>query len=154
MIKWIESTSEVLGRIKGDNRRRQWYPTPVFLPGRSHGWRSLEAAIHGVAKSRTWLSDFSFTFHYHALEKEMATHSSVLAWRIPGMAEPGGLPSMGSHRVEYNWSDLAAAREIIHGNASTVSDTNSKLYTCIIISLINHKILLFLLSLSLWKLKK
>ena len=54
------------------------------------------AAVHGVAKSRTRLSDFTFTFHFHALEKEMATHSSVLAWRIPGMAEPGGLPSMGS----------------------------------------------------------
>ena len=67
------------------------------------------AAIHGVAKSRTRLSDFPFTFHFHALEKEMATHSSVLAWRIPGMGEPGGLPSMGSHRVGHDWSDLAAA---------------------------------------------
>ena len=57
------------------------------------------AAIHGVVKSRTQLSDFTFTFHFHALEKEMATHSSVLAWRIPGTVEPGGLPSMGSHRV-------------------------------------------------------
>ena len=54
------------------------------------------AAVHGVAKSRTGLSDFTFTFHFHALEKEMATHSSVLAWRIPGTGEPGGLPSMGS----------------------------------------------------------
>ena len=60
------------------------------------------AAIHGVAKSRTQLSDFTFTFQVHALEKEMATHSSVLAWRIPGTGEPGGLPSMGSHRVEHN----------------------------------------------------
>ena len=66
------------------------------------------AAVHGVAKSRTWLSDFTFTFHFHALEKEMVTHSSVLAWRIPGMGEPGGLPSMGSHRVGHDWSDLAA----------------------------------------------
>ena len=60
------------------------------------------AAVHGVAKSRTRLSDFTFTFHFPALEKEMATHSSVLAWRIPGMGEPGGLPSMGSHRVGHN----------------------------------------------------
>ena len=60
------------------------------------------AAVHGVAKSRTRLSDFTFTFHFHALEKEMATHSSVLAWRIPGMGEPGGLPSMGSHRVGHD----------------------------------------------------
>ena len=67
------------------------------------------AAVHGVAKSRTWLSDFPFTFHFHALEKEMATHSSVLAWRIPGMGEPGGLPSMRSHRVRHDWSNLAAA---------------------------------------------
>ena len=60
------------------------------------------AAIHGVSKSRTRLSDFTFTFHFHALEKEMATHSSVLAWRIPGTGEPGGLPSMGSHRVGHD----------------------------------------------------
>jgi len=57
---------------------------------------------------RTRLSDFTFTFHFHALEKEMATHSSVLAWRIPGTGEPDGLPSMGSHRVRHNRSDLAA----------------------------------------------
>jgi len=66
------------------------------------------AAIRGVAKSRTRLSDFTFTFHFHALEKEMATHSNVLAWKIPGTGEPGGLPSMGSHRVGHDWSDLAA----------------------------------------------
>ena len=60
------------------------------------------AAVHGVAKSRTRLSDFTFTSHFHAWEKEMATHSSVLAWRIPGTEEPGGLPSMRSHRVGYN----------------------------------------------------
>ena len=67
------------------------------------------AAVHGVAKSRTWLGDFTFTFHFHALEKEMATHSSVVAWRIPGTGEPGGLPSMGLHKVGHDWSDLAAA---------------------------------------------
>ena len=82
--------------------RRQWHPTPVLLPGKSHGRRSLVAAVHGVAKSRTRLSDFTFTFHFHALEKEMATHSGVLAWRIPGTAEPGGLPSIGSHRVGHD----------------------------------------------------
>ena len=59
-------------------------------------------AVHGFAKSRTPLSDFTFTFHFHALEKEMATHSSVLAWRIPGTGEPGGLPSMGLHRVGHD----------------------------------------------------
>ena len=70
------------------------------------------AAVHGVSKSRTWLNDFPFTFHFHALEKEMATYSSVLAWRILGTGEPGGLPSMGSHRVRHDWSDLAAAAVI------------------------------------------
>ena len=126
--------------------RRQWHPTPVLLPGKSHGWRSLvgcspwgrtesdtterlhfhfllscigeengnllqysclenpmdggswKAAVYGVAEGQTRLSYFTFTFHFHALEKEMATHSSVLAWRIPGMGDPGGLPSMGLHR--------------------------------------------------------
>ena len=68
-----------------------------------------KATVHGVSKSRTRLSDFTFTFHFYALEKEMATHSSDLAWRIPGMGEPGGLPSMGLHRVGHDWLDLAAA---------------------------------------------
>ena len=67
------------------------------------------AAVHGITKSQTRLSDFTFTFHFHALDKEMATHSSVLAWRIQGMGEPGGLLSMGLHRVGHDWSDLAAA---------------------------------------------
>ena len=70
------------------------------------------AVIHGVAKSQTWLRDFTFTFHFHALEKEMATHSGVLAWGIPEMGEPSGLPFMGLHRVGYNWNDLAAAAAI------------------------------------------
>ena len=65
-------------------------------------WAEEPGRQHGVVKSWTLLSDFTFTFHFHALEKEMATHSSVLAWRIPGMAEPGGLPSMGSHRVGHD----------------------------------------------------
>ena len=65
---------------------------------REAGW----AAVHGVAKSQTGLSDFTFTFHFHALEKEMAANSSVLAWKIPGMGEPGRLLSMGSHRVGHN----------------------------------------------------
>ena len=80
--------------------------TPVFLPGKSHGQRSL---VSCSPWSWTWLSDFPFTFYFHALDKEMATHSSVLAWRIPGTGEPGGLPSMGSRRVRHYWSDLAAA---------------------------------------------
>ena len=67
------------------------------------------ATLHGVATSRTRLSDFTFTFHFHTMEKEMATHSGVLAWRIPGTGEPGGLLSMGLHRGRHNWIDLAAA---------------------------------------------
>ena len=67
------------------------------------------AAVHGVTTSRTWLNYFTFTFHFHTLEEDMATHSSVLAWRIPGTGEPGERPSMGSHRVRHDWSNLAAA---------------------------------------------
>ena len=89
--------------------RRQWHPTPVLLPGKSHGWRSLEGCSPWGHWGLDRLSDFTFTFHFHALEKEIETHSSVLAWRIPGTGEPGGLPSMGSHRVGHDWSDLAAA---------------------------------------------
>ena len=81
-------------------RRRQWHPTPVLLPGKSHGWRSL------VGCSPWGLEELDMTerlpFHFHALEKEMATHSSVLAWRIPGTGEPGRLPSMGSHNVGHD----------------------------------------------------
>ena len=70
------------------------------------------AAVQGVTKSQTRLSNFPFTFHFHALEREMATHSSVLAWRIPGTGEPGRLPSLGLHRVRHDWSDLAAAAAV------------------------------------------
>ena len=79
-------------------------------PMGSGAWK---AAVHGIDKSQTWLSDFIFTFHFHALEREMASHSSVLAWRIPGMGESGGLPSMGSHRVRHDWSDLAGAVAVL-----------------------------------------
>ena len=85
--------------------KRQWQPTPVLLPGESHGWRSLV----GCSPWGHYESDMTKWLHFHALEKEMAAHSSVLAWRIQGTREPGGLLSMGLHRVEHNWSDLAAA---------------------------------------------
>ena len=78
--------------------------------GRGAWW----AAVYGVMRSQTRLSDSTFTFHFYALEKEVATHSSVLAWRIPGTGEPGGLPSMGSHRVGHDRSDLAAAAAADH----------------------------------------
>ena len=73
------------------------------------GGGAWKAAVHGVTEGQTRLRDFTFTFHFPALEKEMATHSSVLAWRIPGTGEPGELPSMESHRVERDWGNLAAA---------------------------------------------
>ena len=90
-----------------------WFPSPIYGEGNGTPlqYSCLEnpmeggawwAAVHGVAKSHTRLSDLNFTFHFHALEKEMATHSSVLAWRIPGTGEPGGLPSLGSHRVGHD----------------------------------------------------
>ena len=94
------------GGILVPQQRRQWHPTPVLFPcpwkipwteepGRLH-------TVHGVAKSRTQPRDFTFTFHFHALEKEIATHSSVLAWRIPRTGKPGGLLAVGSHRVGHN----------------------------------------------------
>ena len=87
--------------------RRQWHPTPVLLPGKSHGRKSLVGcSLWGRSESDT---TERLHLHFYALEKEMATHSSILAWKIPGMGEPGGLLSQGSHRVRHDWSDLAAA---------------------------------------------
>ena len=98
-----------LDRFSDEFWRRQWHPTLVLLPAKYHGRRSLVGCSPwGREESDTteWLP---FTFHFHALEKKMATHSSVLAWRIPGTGEPGGLPSVGSHRVGHDWSGLAVA---------------------------------------------
>ena len=88
----------------GRRWRRQWHLTPALLPGKSHGQRSLVGCSHGVTKSRTRLSDFTF-MHWRRTWQS----TRVLAWRISGMAEPGGLLSMGLHRVGHDWSDLAAA---------------------------------------------
>ena len=107
------------------SRRRQWHPTPVLLPGKSHGQWSL---VGCSPCGRTWLSDFIFTFHFHALEKEMATHSSVLAWRIPGTGDPGGLPSLGSHRVGHHWSDLAAAAAVVFVKLKIACSLEEKLW--------------------------
>ena len=90
----------LVGEGNGTPFQYSWLENPIDRGAWS-------APVHGVAKSQTRLSDFTFTFHLHALEKEMATHSSVLAWRIPGTGEPGGLPSMGSHRGGRDWSDWA-----------------------------------------------
>ena len=91
-------------------RRRQWQPTPVLLPGKSHGRRSLVGCSPWGGEE----SDTTEWLHFHVLEKEMATHCSVLAWRIPGTGEPGGLPSMRSRRVGHDWSDLAAAAAALY----------------------------------------
>ena len=105
----LSCCSSILKTVSKSVSPRQWHPTPVLLPGKSHGQRSLV----GCSPRGRWGSDTTerlhFHFHFHVLEKEMATHSSVFAWRIPGTGEPGGLPSMGSHRVGHDWSDLAAA---------------------------------------------
>ena len=85
------------------------------------------AAVHGVARSRTRPSDFTFTFHF-PVEKAMATHSNVLAWRIPWTGEPGWLPSMGLHRVGHNWSNLAAAAAVGDGEGGLSTQTNVKMY--------------------------
>ena len=98
-------TFKIYNKVGEINQRRQWYPTPVLLPGKSHGWRCLVGCSPwGRQESGTteWLH---FTFHFHALEKEMATHSSVLAWRIPGTGSLVGCCLWGC----TGWSDLAAA---------------------------------------------
>ena len=97
----LESWPFIMGYCNGTPLQYSCLENPM---DRGAWW----AAVHGVARSQTRLRDFTFTFHFHALE-EMATHSRILAWRIPGTGEPGGLPSMGSHRVGHDWSDLAAA---------------------------------------------
>ena len=100
---FLNTYYELLGPICGEGNGTPLQHSCLENPMDGGAWW---AAVHGVARSRAQLSDFTFTFHFHALEKEMATHSSVLTWRIPGMVEPGGLPSMGLHRVGH---DLAAA---------------------------------------------
>ena len=99
------------------------------------------AAVHGVAKSWTRLSDFTFTFHFDALEKEMAAHSIVLAWRIPGTGEPGGLPSLGSHKVGHDWSDLAAAAAAARHPEFKMCSLVSILHFCSVLTANNQKYL-------------
>ena len=106
------------GVFKGEGNGTPLQYSCLGYPMDGGAW---EATVHEVTGSRTRLSNFTFTFHFHALEKEMATHSSVLAWRIPGTEEPGGLPSMGSHRVGHDWRDLAAAAAGVFKNCSIVS---------------------------------
>ena len=100
---------QIYGVVGITYREGSGAPLQYFCLGNPRDRGAWWAAVHGVAKSRTRLSYFTLTFHFHALEKEMATHSSILAWRIPGTGEPGGLTFMGSRRVRYDWSELAAA---------------------------------------------
>ena len=125
--KWI---------ARRQRRRRQWHPIPVLLPEKSCGWRSLVGCSPWSRSSRTRLSDFTFTFHFHALEKEMATHSSVLAWRIPGTGKPGGLPSLGSHRVGHDWSDLAAVAAGDRESYDTAVPWTARFYLISIVDMI------------------
>ena len=111
LVNWLISKLITSRSIKGEGNGTPLQYSCLENPMDGGAWW---AAVHGVAKSRIRLSDFTFTFHFHALEKEMATHSSVLAWRIPGTGEPGGLSSLGSHRVGYDWSDLEAAAAAIY----------------------------------------
>ena len=101
ILHWVLSGPPLCSLVITALPSREGYGTPLQYsclenPMDGGAWK---ASVHGVAKSRTWLSDFTFTFHFHALEKEMAIHSSVLAWRIPGTGQPDELPSMGLHRV-------------------------------------------------------
>ena len=113
MYKWRTIYSSGISKIVFEEHyhikaEKAMAPTPVLLPGKSHGWRSLVGCSPWGREESDTTERLHFTFHFHELEKEMATHSSVLAWRIPATGEPGGLP-MGSPRVGHNWSDLAVA---------------------------------------------
>ena len=95
-------TIAVMAMAEKRLQRRQWHPLQSSCLENPMDRGAWKAVVHGVAEGRTRLSNFTFTFHFHALENEMATHSSVLAWRIPGTGEPGGLLSLGSHRVGHD----------------------------------------------------
>ena len=121
--KWILLLPPPRGMFWG----RQWHPTPVFLPGKSHGWRSLVGSSPWGRYESDMAERLHVHFSLHALEKEVATHSSALAWSIPGMGEPDGLLSMGLHRVGHDWRDLeAAAAEGCFGSASDHESSWSK----------------------------
>ena len=102
------------GSTRSSLWRRQWNPLQYSCLENPMNWGAWKAAVHKVAEGQTGLNNFTFNFHFHSLEKKVATHSTVLAWRIPWVGKPDGLPSMGSHRVGHDWSDLAAAAAGLH----------------------------------------
>ena len=112
-IKHVFPSKDVFYTISVSHREGNGTPLQYSCLENPMGLGVWWAAVLGVSKSQTRLSDFTFTFHFHVLDKEMATNSSALAWRISGTVEPGGLPSMGSHRVGYDWSNLAAAAVLV-----------------------------------------
>ena len=135
LLMWrTDSLEKTLGRLKARGERDDrgwddWMASPtqwtwVWISSGSWWWTRKPGVlgVHGVAESWTQLSNFTFTSHFHALEKEMAAHFSVLAWRIPGTEEPGGLPSLGSHRVRQDWGNLAAA-----SRATELTNTQKKI---------------------------
>ena len=120
ICRWVQLPLSIFDNREGNGNPLQYSCLENLMDGGAW-W----AAVHGVTRSRTRLNDFTFTFHFHTLEKEMATHSNALVWRILGMEEPGGLPSLRSHRVGHDWSDLAAAaaapKSVVHGLTALVS---------------------------------
>ena len=152
LSKVRQAVCQALGLLQGPRQTGAWAHRALDLMTKLMRWASAQvgegngtplqhsylenpmdggawwAAVHGVARSRTWLSDTMFTFHFHALEKEMATHSSVLAWRIPGMGEPGGLPFLGSLRVGFDWSDFAAAAAVPRSGTRQVLGEKTRCY--------------------------
>ena len=133
--------------IRGGSQSRWRHPLQCSCLENPVDGGAWWAAVHGVAESRTRLSDFTFTFRFHALE-EMATHSCVLAWRIPGTGEPGGLLSVGSYRVGHDWSDLAAAAAAAGKRYYTLAFSipgeffNIEMESCITIKYKNFNIIL------------
>ena len=124
-LGWILSSPVVSWKVELVSGKGNGTPLQYSCLENPMGGGAWWAAVHGVAKSQTWLSNFTFTFHFHALEMEMATHSSVLAWRIPGTGELGGPPSMVSHRVGHDWSNLAAA-ELVSSEIGYLAEAISK----------------------------
>ena len=118
-MDWLWQDHFLLGGGRGLSREGNGTPLQSSCLENPMDGGAWKAAVHGVTEGGTQLSNFTFTLHFHSLEKEMATHSSVIAWRIPEMEEPGGLPSMGSHRVGHDCSDLAAVAGVYQEDCLT-----------------------------------